>query len=631
MSPAPNAAAPRQYQYPQMQATLPYRTSHGIEEFNEMGLDGIGMEPGLYLMSRGFNNTNEMLLATSDMQLLSVAMAQTDPATANYSIPSSCGSLTEDATLDTAISGQQSDGFNDNISVPVDMAHTDSRGSYLGQHGTHSMPTFTQSYDNGADADMLARKAYFGSDDDVRGTGSKYLSMGQIGHPQRSISGQGFLHGNAQAMERTESVNTFSSFGLNPSPEADTFAFQDYADSQHYSADMERSTSSTSARSNLSLRIRAKTSLRRQLDNASKIHLQPKMSAPMKPAAKATLLQLSPQNAAQDASAGDGTNNGKVEISKAKRERPKTKKLFCDLCMQCPAGFRGEHELRRHKSSKHGTTFKKWICRDPRDDSVETSVEAIRPLNDCKHCREGKTYGIYYNAGAHLRRTHFKEKAPRKGSNRTPSVDSSGADADSSVDWPPMNELKKWMVEITVSGDQLDSVTEADDADEAADDECIEDEETSFNEDTSDLAATSTDGNISEDTSLQNYTFFGMGYVFPSDAAMSIRGGDRGAPHSTDLQAEMPRPDGFQPMYTQGPISSANFLEPQSNLGHLFPELLGFNSSDIVSSPSGTTVTQGTAHPFSDQPLEPSRFEYSQTYANGDSLDFDYLSLGAAI
>lgn len=621
-------------------------------DYIDTGIDGIGMEPAQYLQAKGYYEDASQLpiLANDNMQSIPAEYLQTDFTTTNhatlYSIPSTCGSLTEDTTFDTTMSGRQSDAYSDNISAPVHMVHADSQGSFLGPYGAGTESTIALSYSNSMGADGSLAKASFVSDDDFRGIGSRYLSAGHVGHGLQSSPGPAYSPEATQAMEITETLNTYSSLGLNPR-DADAFAFSDYAASQHFSADMERSISGTSARSNTSLRIRAKTSLRRQLDNACKIQIQPKMAAPAKPAASVGVSQPSRPAVPGSVKESGGSINAKVEITKAKRERPKSKKLFCDLCDQCPEGFRGDHELRRHKNSKHATTFKKWYCRDPHTNGVETSITAIRPLSDCKHCREGKPYGIYYNAAAHLRRTHFKQKPSRKGgSNTALPVESNNnhTDPDAGGDWPPMSELKKWMVEDTIPGDQADSVLEAGNMDEEDDDVFSEAQDVQANEN----VIENMDASIGTDMGdIPNYTYFGMGmgFAFSQDAAaaataMAARGDavGRGMVHSAELQAEMPRLDGFQhqaaAVYAQGggPISSAHFLEPQSNPGHLLREMSSLDSSGFVSSPSGTTVTQGTAHPFiAEQHLDAARFDYSQQYAPGDSLEFDFLSLGGAI
>ncbi|KAL2258879.1 hypothetical protein VTK26DRAFT_7634 [Humicola hyalothermophila] len=219
---------------------------------------------------------------------------------------------------------------------------------------------------------------------------------------------------------------------------------------------MERSVSKESVRSNSSLQHRAKEALTRQNGNAAR-RLQPKPAAP------------DPKNGA--AAAADPANNGgaqaKAVITKTKYERPKHPKVLCNQCNDHPEGFRGEHELRRHTEAKHKSMVKKWICRDPAQFGVPHSVEAVKPLKDCKQCSANKQYGAYYNAAAHLRRTHFRVK-PKKGAGAGGGGSRNGSDGKADErekrggkgggDFPPMSELKLWMYEVMVPLDKAGSL-----------------------------------------------------------------------------------------------------------------------------------------------------------------------------
>jgi hypothetical protein len=135
--------------------------------------------------------------------------------------------------------------------------------------------------------------------------------------------------------------------------------------------------------------------------------------------------------------------------AKVKYVRPKALKVYCQLCPEHPEGFRGEHELRRHIDNNHSLEghVKKWVCIEPTDPQNIRS-QPLYALEKCKACRSGKQYGAYYNAAAHLRRSHFKEKPTRPGKARSMEDKRRGKGGG---DWPPMNELKHWMKEISVS------------------------------------------------------------------------------------------------------------------------------------------------------------------------------------
>ncbi|KAM7194207.1 hypothetical protein V8F33_007353 [Rhypophila sp. PSN 637] len=136
-----------------------------------------------------------------------------------------------------------------------------------------------------------------------------------------------------------------------------------------------------------------------------------------------------------DGGAQPSANQTLTTTPEVNHERPKPlhPRIPCPECNENPGGFRGEDELRRHMESKHSRTVKKWYCVEP---SV-TAETPTKPLGDCKQCSQRKLYGAYYNAAAHLRRTHFKLKGKSKRGG----------------DWPSMSELKNWMVEVTLEGD----------------------------------------------------------------------------------------------------------------------------------------------------------------------------------
>lgn len=133
----------------------------------------------------------------------------------------------------------------------------------------------------------------------------------------------------------------------------------------------------------------------------------------------------------------DGSAKEVVSIPKAAYVRPPHDKVMCTLCDDHPQGFRGEHELRRHTERKHSPVHKAWICQDI---SIDQKF-----LASCKKCTSGKKYNAYYNAAAHLRRTHFNPKQKGgKGGKVLPKEKRGGIGGGSQ---PSMETLKLWMVE----------------------------------------------------------------------------------------------------------------------------------------------------------------------------------------
>ncbi|ORY04018.1 hypothetical protein BCR34DRAFT_63845 [Clohesyomyces aquaticus] len=138
----------------------------------------------------------------------------------------------------------------------------------------------------------------------------------------------------------------------------------------------------------------------------------------------------------------DGSSKDVAAISKAPYTRPKHEKVKCE---QCGEKFRGTHELERHMQRKHAEVRKGWVCFD--------SSPGQKFLANCKHCRNKKIYGAYYNAAAHLRRYHFHPKQRgRKGKSDERRGGSGGGND------PPMEMLKNgWMREVDVLNDSSPS------------------------------------------------------------------------------------------------------------------------------------------------------------------------------
>ena len=142
-----------------------------------------------------------------------------------------------------------------------------------------------------------------------------------------------------------------------------------------------------------------------------------------------------------------------VPIARLAFNREVKEKLHCPECSMKPDGYKGEHELRRHRESKHGAIKTVFV-------TVDISPNK-QFLADCEYCQNFKQYNAYYNAAAHLRRKHFNPKSKdKKRSGKLPEAEKRGGKGGGLS--PPMDELKRWMhsFEVDREGRPLDAENE---------------------------------------------------------------------------------------------------------------------------------------------------------------------------
>lgn len=347
-------------------------------------------------------------------------------------IPSACGSLTSGPSVGTTAMSRCNSNFNDNnaaILSQLEMVRIRSQHSTNGQARQDSFGPSQPPYHQPS---LLGKRS---ATDLHMGTGPSAHFVGAYpsSAPTDSMLHQHQMKKSPSSQSSSHSISSAAIQELNAGYMNDDLG-------------MERSVSRDSTKSNNSLKVRAKESLARQNVNAKSRQLQPKPDVVKK----------------EQPTSATNKKDPKAVITKTKYERPKHPKVRCHQCNENPEGFRGEHELRRHTEAKHKSMVKKWICQDPGLLGIPHAETAAKPLSDCKQCSAFKQYGAYYNAAAHLRRTHFKVKARKgagskngaKGASSAAKVEEEKRGGKGGGDWPPMSELKLWMMEVTVPMDQ---------------------------------------------------------------------------------------------------------------------------------------------------------------------------------
>lgn len=268
------------------------------------------------------------------------------------------------------------------------------------------------------------------------------------------------LAGIGGAGENSHLPHSFQDLGV---PEAQFSSLPSFME------DMKRTPSNESNSSSMSATSRAAAQLKRLNQLATTRPLAPKAGG------DEVAMSREGSHAMVSMKSKDGSENRPVQaIIKAPYQRPKHDRVFCELCHESPEGFRGLHELGRHKDRCHKDQVKKWVCVEPADGIINPLYRPVNSLSKCKACSNlKKRYGAYYNAAAHLRRAHFKPKQRGRGKSAKVEEKLERRGGKGGGDWPPMNELKRWMKEV------LESVTESQQQDDEEED--VEDDNCSGN------------------------------------------------------------------------------------------------------------------------------------------------------
>ncbi|KAF2662898.1 hypothetical protein K491DRAFT_616655 [Lophiostoma macrostomum CBS 122681] len=220
-------------------------------------------------------------------------------------------------------------------------------------------------------------------------------------------------------------------------------------DESYLAEDMRRSTSTSSESDSSQGSTSSTVSRQSRRDQEIKAQAERKIApAPRADESSDETMSASSNVQMKRVTSEDGSSRDVAPITKAPYTRPHHPKIMCQHCNARPEGFRGTHELDRHVQRAHAELRKGYICVEPPTHK--------KFLAGCKHCRNGKVYGAYYNAAAHLRRAHFHpRKRGRKGKGDERRGGIGGGDD------PPMEYLKKdWIKEVEVN-DKVKHVKQA--------------------------------------------------------------------------------------------------------------------------------------------------------------------------
>jgi hypothetical protein len=356
-------------------------------------------------------------------------------------------------------------------------------------------------------------------------------------------------HNRCSSSEEQSQLLVGAGGASNDSPFSHSFSSAEYP-SSYLGEKMEKSQSNESMSSTSSAASRSKQRLQASL--AAERPIMPKGGSDENSMSRANSSQSMARLESKDGS------QDKVAISKPTYQRPKHERVFCTQCENHPDGFRGEHELRRHQDREHKSLVKKFVCIEP---TGKGHPEPQLPLSKCKACSQRKKYGAYYNAAAHLRRTHFKPKA--KGARKSSKVDDGDKrGGKAGGDWPPMSELKYWMKEVEEAAEYPLAQSQQDEID-LSDDEASEnfDEQTFDPEPMSHLrnnnfndafiADTSATLNIYQSTPIDMYNMQSMPIDLPTqqssyiDSSMYPQSFPTFSPHLTNDPMALFHPSSF--------------------------------------------------------------------------------------